>query len=108
MVEGKRQWQAQSKPKHRKTKTQTQDHQPKNYELQDYLFKHSVEENYTISNAGMNVKLFYTTVYVRVISGKTMSTKCDKREGTARIKDEIERRTKIPKALQHLVNQGKH
>ena len=46
------------------------------------------------------------TVYVRTISGKTISIKCDKRQGITRIKDEIERRTKIPKALQHLVNQG--
>ena len=45
MAEEKRQWQAQSKPKHRKTRTQTQAHQPKSYELQDYLFKHNVEES---------------------------------------------------------------
>ena len=54
----------------------------------------------------MNEKLFYMTVYVRTISGKTISVTCDKRQGTTRIKDESERRTKIPKALQHLVNQG--
>ena len=107
MVEVKRQ--AQSKPKHGKTRTQTQAHQPKSYELQDHFFKNLVEDNYTISNEGMNEvneKLFYMTVYVRTISGKTISVTCDKRQGTTRIKDESDRRTKIPKALQHLVNQG--
>ena len=54
-----------------------------------------------------NEKLFYTTVYVRRISGKTSSIMCGKRQGITRIKDEIERRTKIPKTLQHFVNQGK-
>ena len=33
MVDWKRQWQAQSKPKHRKTRTQTQTHQPKTFEF---------------------------------------------------------------------------
>ena len=47
------------------------------------------------------------TVYVRTLNGKTISIKCDKRQGITRIKDEMERRTKIPKALQHIVNQGK-
>ena len=59
---------------------------------------------------GMNKedeKFFYMTVYVRTISGKTISIKCDKRQGITRIKDEIERKTKIPKAVQHLVSQGK-
>ena len=56
----------------------------------------------------VNEKLFCCmTVYVRTISGKTISIECDKRQSTTRIKDEIERRTKIPKALQHIVNQGK-
>ena len=91
-------------------RAQTQAYQPKSYELQDYLFMHFVEENYTICNDGMNEvneKLFYMTVYVRTISGKTISIKCDKRQGITRVKDEIERRTNIPKALQPLVNQGK-
>ena len=48
-----------------------------------------------------------TSVYVRTISGKTINTKCDKSQSTTRIEDEIERKTKIPKALQHLSNQGK-
>ena len=45
-----------------------------------------------------NEKLFYMTVYVRTLSGKTLSIKCDKKQGLTRIKDEIERRTKIPKS----------
>ena len=71
---------------------------------------HLVADNYTISNEGaneVNEKLSHVTVYVRTISGKTISIKCDRRRSITRIKDEIERRTKIPKALQHLVNRGK-
>ena len=41
------------------------------------------------------------------ISGKTTSIRCDRRQSTTRIKDELERKTKVPKALQHLSNQGK-
>ena len=38
---------------------------------------------------------------------KTNSNRCDWRQSITRIKDEIERKTKIPKALQHFSNQGK-
>ena len=51
---------------------------------------------------------FYMTVYVRTNSGKTINIKCDKRQNVTRIKDEIERKPKIPKALQHLSKQGKN
>ena len=71
---------------------------------------HLVEENYTISNEGMNeVKesFSYMTVYGRTISRKTISIKCDKRHCITTIGDEIERIRKIPKARQHFVNQGK-
>ena len=46
-------------------------------------------------------------MYVKTISGKTISIKCDKKQGIVRIKDEVERNTKIPKDFQHFVNQGK-
>ena len=52
-------------------------------------------------------KLSYMTVYVRTISGKTISMRCDRRQSITRIKDEIERKTKIPKALQHLSKKAK-
>ena len=110
MVTGKSQWQAQFRPNHRKTRTQTLAHQPNRYDFQDYLFKLTVEENGTISSEGMNKeheKFFYVTVHVRTISGKTISIKCDKRQSITRIKDQISRKTKIPKDLQHLVNQGR-
>ena len=83
-MEVKTQWQTQSKPKHEEIRTQTQAHQPKSYDLHDYLFKYIVEENCVIYNEGMNdvdEKLPYLTVYVRTISGKTIS------------KDEIGRKT---------------
>ena len=72
-VEGKRQWQTQSKPKHEEARTQTQAH----------LFKYIVDENCVIHNEGMNdvnEKLTYMTVYVRTISGKTISIRCDRRQ----------------------------
>ena len=56
---------------------------------------------------GVNEKLYYMTVYVRRISGKTISIRCNWRQIINRIKYEIERKTKIPKAFQHLSNQGK-
>ena len=68
----------QNKLKHKKTKAQTQAHQPKSYELQDYFVTHLVEESYTISYKGVNEvneKLFYMTVYVRTFSGKRISVK---------------------------------
>ena len=55
----------------------------------------------------VNEKLSYMTVYVRTISGKTISIRCDKRQSITRSRDEIERKTKIPKALQHFSKQGK-
>ena len=109
-VEGKRQRQTQSKPKHKETKTQSQTHQPKGYELQDYLFKYIVEESCVIYNESMNdvnEKHSYMTVYVTTISGKTISISCDRRQSISRIKHEIERKTKTPKILQHLSNEGK-
>ena len=74
--------QAPSRPKHGKTRTQMRAHRPRSYELQDYLFMHLVEENYTISNGmiEVNEKLSNMTVHVRTISGKTISIKCDKRQ----------------------------
>ena len=75
------------------------------------VFKYIVEENCVVYNEGMNdvdEKLSYMTVYVRTISGRTISVRCDWRQSITRIKDEIERKTKIPKAIQHLSNQGKH
>ena len=76
----------------------------KEQEFQNYLLKTTIVEIGMISTEGSD---FYMTVYVRTINGKTMSTKCEKRQSISRIKDEIERKTKIPKALQHLSNQGK-
>ena len=109
-VEEKRQWQTQSKPKREETRTQTQAHHPKSYELHDYLFKYIDVQNNMMYNDGVNdvdEKLSYITVHVRTISGKTISIRCDRRQSMTRIKDEIERKTKIPKASQHLSNQGK-
>ena len=47
------------------------------------------------------------TVYVKTIKGKTISVNCNKRQRTEKIKDEVERRTMIPRKHQCLVSQGK-
>ena len=111
---GESQWQPHNNPKRRKEKNQTQAYQPKRhegcYEFHEYLFKLAVEESGTIFNEGMNnerEKYFYMTVYVRTINGKTTSIRCNRSQNITRIKDEVDRNTKMPKALQHLSNQGK-
>ena len=48
----------------------------------------------------------YMTVYVRIISGKTISIKCERRQTFARILHEVERKTMIPKDLHYLTNEG--
>ena len=93
-----RQRQTQNKPTHQESITQTQAHQPIICELLDYFFKNIVEENCVIFDEGMNgvnVKLCYMTEYVRTLSGKTISIRCDRRQRITRIKDEIERNTRI-------------
>ena len=64
------------------------------YNRQEVLYKKATDENCTES----------MTVYVLTINGKTISIKCNKEQAFERIKDEVERETKIPK--DH-VNQGK-
>ena len=41
----------------------------------------------------------YMTIYVRIISDKTLSIKCDRRQTIARILDEVERKTTIQQYL---------
>ena len=73
----------------------------KEREFQTYLLKNTIVEIGTISIEGMDNPMiyFYMTVYVRTINGKTISIKCEKRQRITRIKDETERKTKMPKAL---------
>ena len=108
----------QHKPKRLTNKAQTTAaHQPACCEFQEYLeFQESFLEISTGEIGKITIEsmikehiiYFYMTVYVRPNSGKTISIKCDKRQNVTRIKDEIERKTKIPTALQHLSNQGKN
>ena len=46
------------------------------------------------------------TVYVKTISGKTVSVKCDRRQKAKRIMEMVERKTSIPKDQLYLLNQG--
>ena len=75
-------------------------------EFQEYFLKTTMVEIGTISIEGRDkdpVNYFYMTVYVRTINGETISL----RQSITRTNDEIDRKTKIPKALQHLSNHGK-
>ena len=88
----------------------------KNYECDDYTFEfendhifvfaNEVSENTTIDldNAleGNNM-----TVHVKTINGKTISIKCDKKQQTATVSDEVERRSSIPRGMTYLVHHGK-
>ena len=47
------------------------------------------------------------SVYVKTISGKTISFKCDRRQNAKRIMEIVERKTSIPRDQIYLVNQGK-
>ena len=97
-------WQAQRKPKHATVENQTTAHQStKEYcgyelhesqQLQEYIFMPTNEENRKIFDEGMikdRVENLNMSVYVRTISGKTISIKCDRRQNTARIMDKVAR-----------------
>ena len=47
------------------------------------------------------------TLYVRTSSGKTISTKCDKKQKATSILDKVERRSAIPRSMTYLVHHGK-
>ena len=47
------------------------------------------------------------TVYVRTISGKTISIKCDEKQNAATISEKVERRSSIPRRMTYFVHQGK-
>ena len=70
----------------------------------------AVEENGEIPDEGKNKDRevnFYMMVYVETTNGKTIGIKCDRRQSIVRIMDDVARKTRIPKDLQYLVNQGK-
>ena len=47
------------------------------------------------------------TISVKTSSGKTISIKCDKKQKTAIISDEVERRSLIPRDMTYFVHKGK-
>ena len=109
-VQGKRQWQTQNKQKTQRIKNPNASSSAHKLwvawlPLQVHCWREL--RIYDEGMNGVNEKLHYVTVYVRTISGETISTRCNRRQSITRIKDEIERKTKIPEALQHLSNQGK-
>ena len=79
-------------------------------EFQVYIFMLATEENDKIFGGGMAKDRdvnSYMTIYVRIISGKTLSIKCDRRQTIARILDDVERKTTIQQHVFYLANQGK-
>ena len=78
--------------------------------ISEYLFKFTNEENSTVSNVGHSKDrggVPYMTVYVKTVNGKTIGIKTSYKQSNFRIKDEVERQTKIPTDHQHIVSQGK-
>ena len=49
----------------------------------------------------------YMTIYVKTISGKTISIKCEGKLTAAVISEEVERRLLIPRDTMYLVHKGK-
>ena len=105
--------QAQKKRKRAFQRNRTTAHQSKReefgYEFQEYIFMLVTEENDKIFGGGMDEGRDVNsnmTVYVRIITSKTISIKCDRRHTIARIMDEVERQTLIPKDFHDLANQG--
>ena len=47
------------------------------------------------------------TVYVKTISGKTISITCDKRQKEDTVSEKVEMKTSIPRGITYLVHQGK-
>ena len=47
------------------------------------------------------------TVYVKTISGKTISTKCDKKQKADRVSKKVEMKTSTPQSTIYLFHQGK-
>ena len=44
------------------------------------------------------------TIYVRTISGKTISIKCDKKQKAATMMEKVERRSSIPRGMMYLAH----
>ena len=106
----KSQWQAHKKPKRVNDRTRTTAHQSKRevveYEIQECIFALATEENCKILGGGMikdRDENLNTTVFVRTISGKTIShqmrqkTKCNKNNGHSGKKDIGPERPGIPR-----------
>ena len=47
------------------------------------------------------------TVYVKTISGKTISIKCDKKQKADTVSEQVEVKTSIPRGKTYFVHQGK-
>ena len=76
-------------------------------EFQKYLDKINTEEFCANTTGGMHEWTEQTdlVVYLKTISGKTISVTGDTRQTTKEIKDDIERRTKVLRKQQCLVSQ---
>ena len=92
--------------------TQAAHQSNKNYECDDYIFEFDndyifvfateVNEKTTIELDDVLEENFIT-VYVKTINGKTISIKCDEKQKSATISDEVERRSAIPRGVTYKV-----
>ena len=78
------------------------------YEFDSYLFTHSSESTgKTIVEREGKTEKNKLTKNVRTSSGKTISIKCEKKQKTTSILDEVGRRSAIPRSMIYLAHHGK-
>ena len=76
--------------------------------VNEYIFEFATEVNEETANEyDDGVEENYTTIYVKMINGKTISIKCEGKQTAAIISDEVERRSLIPRDTTYLVHKGK-
>ena len=88
--------------------TQAAHQSNKNYECGDSIFE--FENGYIFvfaTEVSDALEENFMTVYVKTITGKTISIKCDKNQKAAAMSDDVERRSSIPRGMTYLVHQGK-
>ena len=76
--------------------------------VNEYVFEFATEVNMETTNENDDVlEENYIMIYVKMINGKTIITKCEGKQIAAIISDEVERRSLIPRDMTYLVHHGK-
>ena len=74
----------------------------------DYIFEFATKLNEENTNENDDLlEETYMMIYMKMISGKTISIKCEGKQTAAVKSDEVERRSLIPRDMTYLVHKGK-